>query len=110
MRFAGTVGYATSAEVTPGVWMDTITEYQYYGKVVTDTRRLDPPPTTPPTLNMNVTLGSSFIIVADAQAYANYLNMRYVIWDGVYWTITGVEVDRPCLTLTVGGIWNGVKA
>lgn len=110
MRFYGAVGYADSSETVPGVWKDTITELLYFGDVVRNSRRLDPPPSVPPELNSNLTLDNQFSIVGDAEAYENFLKMRYVIWEGVYWRITNVLVQRPRLILTVGGIWDGVKA
>lgn len=110
MRFYGAVGYATSTETSPGVWKDVITEQLYFGDVVRNSRRLDPPPSVPPELNSNLTLDNQFSIVGDAEAYENFLTMRYVVWENVYWRITNVLVQRPRLILTVGGIWDGVKA
>lgn len=110
MRFSGTVGYATSTETAPGVWSDTITERSYFGDVVRNARRLDPPTMTPPTVNSDLTLENSFSILADAWAYENYMTMRYVKWEGSYWRIANVEVSRPRLILTIGGIWDGDKA
>lgn len=110
MRFSGTVGFAVSAETSPGVWTDVITERKYFGDIVRSSRRLEGPAQVPPETNANVALGNSFSIVADAMAYENYQHMRYVKWNGGYWTITDVEVQRPRLILTVGGGWNGNKA
>jgi hypothetical protein len=110
MRFSGTVGYATSTETAPGVWTDVITEKQYFGDVIRDTRRLDPSSLTPPALNAGITLGNSFSILADAYAYENFKKMRYVSWNGSNWTIDNVEVRRPRLILTVGDLWNGNTA
>jgi hypothetical protein len=110
MRFYGSVGYATSEEASPGVWTDVITEKSYYGDVIRQSRRLDTPPTVPPTENSDISLENSFSIMADEAAYANYTTMRYVVWEGVHWRISNVEVRRPRLILTVGGIWNGRTA
>lgn len=110
MRFFGAVGYATQEESSPGVWKEVITEKSYYGDVVRNSRRLENPSTTPPTLNANVSLENSFSILADADAYANFMNMRYVVWEGSYWEVTSAEVRRPRLILTIGGLWDGDKA
>lgn len=107
MRFHGAVGYATSTETAPGVWEDVITEKTYQGDVVRNSRRLVAPLLVPPELNNNLVLENSFSILADAEAYANYLNFRYIKWEGIPWTITSVEVNRPRLILTVGGQWDG---
>ena len=107
MRFHGAVGFAASEQTAPGVWQDIITEKSYYGEVVQNSRRLVPPSMVPPMLNANLSLGNSFSIVADADAYANYMNFRYIVWEGTRWTITNVEVSRPRLILTIGDQWNG---
>ena len=107
MRFHGTVGIAVSTQTAPGVWEDVITERTYQGDVIRNARRLVPPSLVPPELNSDLALENSFSILADAEAYANYMNFRYVKWEGSFWTITSVEVNRPRLILTVGGQWDG---
>jgi hypothetical protein len=107
MRFAGSVGYVTPQESVPGVWTDVVTEVTYYGDVIRQSRRLDPPPSNPPQENSDISLENQFSIMADEEAYANFKQMRYVVWQGARWRISTVEVRRPRLILTVGGIWNG---
>jgi hypothetical protein len=110
MRFSGTVGFATSTETSSGVWTDVMTERPYFGDVVRQSRHLEAPSQVPPVTNPGVALGNSFSIVADAEAFGNIDHMRYVHWNGGYWTITDVEVRRPRLVLTIGGQWHGNKA
>lgn len=33
--------------------------------------------------------------------------MKYVVWMGASWKITSIEVQRPRLLLTIGGVYNG---
>jgi hypothetical protein len=101
------VGYATSQETAPGVWTNQITERNYFGDVIRDTRRLEP---SGEKLNEDVSLGNSFSIMADAYATENIGSMRYVTWQGQNWTVTNVEVRRPRLILSIGGLWNGETA
>jgi hypothetical protein len=110
MRFYGAVGYASEAEGVPGVWTETMTEVSYRGDVIRNSRRLDPPSMVPPTVVNDVSLENSFSIVGDEQAFANFTAMRYVMWEGQRWTITHVEIRRPRLILTVGGMWDGNTA
>ena len=110
MRLHAAVGIATSTETASGVWQDVITERSYYGEIIRQTRHLVPPSLVPPELNSNLTLGNLFSILADADAYANIMNFRYVVWEGNYWTITSVEVARPRLILTIGEQWDGNTA
>jgi hypothetical protein len=107
MRFHGTVGYATSEETAPGVWTDIITTREYYGDVIRNSRRLEQSAQIPPALNDDINLENSFSIMADAYAYENFANMKYISWNGSNWKISTVEVRRPRLILTIGGLWNG---
>lgn len=107
MRFSGTVGYATSTETAPGVWTDVITEKTYSGDVTRGSVRLEPPLAVPPGTSVNLALENSFSILADAEAYENIKNIRYVTWQGQRWRVTNVEVRRPRLIIAVGELWNG---
>lgn len=107
MRFSGAVGYASDAETAPGVWTEVITEHNYYGDVIQNSRRLDPASQVPPTTSNNIALNNSFAIVGDEKAFGNIQKMRYVVWQGSRWTITDVTVRRPRLVLTIGELWNG---
>ena len=110
MRFYGTVGFGTPAQTAPGVWQDAITERTYYGDVIRNARRLEPATMVPPETAGNLALENSISILADAEAYANYMNIKYVEWEGNPWTVLSVEVRRPRLILSLGGLWNGSRA
>lgn len=106
-RFYGVVGYAErSVESAPGVWKDVITAIPYFGNVVRNTRQLR----EGSLVNDDITVGNNISIVADAYANENFMNIRYVEWQGSLWIVTAVEVQAPRLTLTLGGIYNGPKA
>lgn len=101
-KYYGKIGYAITVETSPSVWEEPITTRQYYGDVVKNRRRLE----SGEHLNDNVNINNQISIVADAYAYQNIFAMRYVEWMGAKWKITDVEVERPRLILTVGGIYN----
>jgi hypothetical protein len=105
MRFHGKVGYGTTveSETSPGVWEDVITERDAYGDVIRASRAQ----TEGESVNQNLTVGNSISIVADAFASENYMEMRYVTWQGVRWSVTDVAVERPRLVLTLGEVFNG---
>jgi hypothetical protein len=105
MRFFGTVGYADSVE-TPsgsGVWVDQITEAQYYGDVIRNTRKLD----EGESLNDDISVNNDISIVADQYANEHFFKIKYVSWSGVLWTVTLVEVKSPRLILSLGSVYNG---
>lgn len=105
-RFYGEVGYGTTVEKRPGVWVDDIVEYSYFGDVVRNTRRLE----NGQSVNDNLSVGNSISIVADAYAREHIFAMRYVKWQGALWKIQEVEVVRPRLLLRLGGVYNGPTA
>jgi len=105
MRFCGEVGYGEPIEdpSDSGVWVDTITEVQYYGEVIRNTRNLQ----SGEYLNDDISVSNSISIVADDFAVENFLKIKYVRWSGVLWTVTNVEVKSPRLILTLGKVYNG---
>lgn len=102
-KWYGVIGFGVTEETVPGVWEETITECPYYGDVIRDTRRYS----TPSTLNDNLDISNQLSILADAFAYNHFHTMRYVEMYGARWKISNVEVQRPRLILTVGGVYNG---
>ena len=107
-RFFGAIGYGESVETTAGsgVYQDGITEVEYYGDVIRNTRQLEPGEG----LNPNVEVNNSISIVADQYANSHFLAIRYIRWEGVLWTVTSVEVRRPRLILSLGNVYNGPVA
>lgn len=106
-KFYGKIGYAESVEIRPGVWEDTMTERPYSGDTVQNNSRWN---TNPDTVNDDIKLSDKLSIVADPYANQNFQQMRYVEYMGGLWKIVGVEVARPRLLLTLGGVYNGPQA
>lgn len=102
-RWYGKVGYAEDVETVPGVHEEQIIERSYYGNVNRNTRKLE----SSGNLNDNVNVANEISIVADAYAELNFHAMRYVEFMGARWKITNVQVQRPRLILTLGGVYNG---
>lgn len=103
-RYSGKIGYAEPAELVNGVWEDDrITERRYYGDILRNARRIQ----TIDKVLPNISLTNSISVVADAYAYENFFNIRYVEWMNQKWSVTSVEVKRPRLILELGGLYNG---
>ena len=105
-KWYGVIGYNETLETRPGVWENQITERNYYGDVIRNSRRLQ----TTNQLNDNINISNEISIVADPYANQNFHAMRYVEFMGTKWKITNVEVKYPRLILTVGGVYNGEQA
>lgn len=103
-RFFGAVGYAEgNVEFRPGAFKDVIVEYEYYGDVIRNSRRLD----ANEKVNFDISVGNSISILADEYASTNFQAIRYVRWAGSLWVVTNVTVQRPRLILELGGVYNG---
>ena len=104
-KYYGVIGYAETAETAPGVYEEQITERNYYGELVRNTRRLQ----TSDQVNDNINIANEISIIADPFATQNFHAMRYIEFMGAKWKITNVEVRYPRLILTIGGVYNGDK-
>lgn len=103
MKFCGVVGYMTHVEKARGVYVPEITERKYYGDVLKDNRRWE----NGQSLNDNLTIGNRFSILADAYALSHLGEIIYIEWMGSKWKVSDIDVNRPRLILSVGGLYNG---
>ena len=101
-KFYGKIGYADTKETAPGVWVEQITERNYYGELVRNTRRLE----SSGNLNDNINIANEISIVADPYANSHFHEMRYAEFQGARWKVSNVEVKYPRLILTLGGLYN----
>lgn len=105
-KFSGLIGYVEqNVETAPGVWVEQLTDRIYYGDVLRESRQWR----EADKLNDNLTINNRISIVADDFAYSNFSSMKYVVWNGVYWEVKDVEIQRPRLILSLGGVYNGPK-
>lgn len=102
-KFYGVVGYAKSEEIRPGVWDEKITERNYYGDVLRNTRRSQSAEKTTDDINVDVQIS----IVSDPYAIGHSHYIRYVGFMGAKWEVSSVEPRYPRLILTLGGLYNG---
>lgn len=107
-KFYGEIGYGNTIEepIGSGIYVDTITEIQYFGDVIKNIVRNN----KGEKINNDISVNNSISIVADQQAIQHFFKIKYVRWAGVLWTITDVEVRNPRLILTLGSVYNGPTA
>lgn len=105
-KFFGSIGYAETRETSPGIHREIITERDYYGDVIRNSRKLQ----SGESINDDVVVNNSLSIVADPYAYNHFFAIRYIKWMGAVWKVTNVEVQSPRLLLTIGGVYNGPTA
>ena len=101
-KFYGFIGYAEMKETAPGVWQEVITERNYYGDVL----RLSSKLKEGSKVNPDISIDHQISVVADPFACEHFAMVRYVKWMNSLWRINSVEVQRPRLILSVGGVYN----
>ena len=102
-RFCGKVGYLTTEETRPGIWEDIIVERTYRGDIVKNKSMWQ----STEFVNDNINISSDISILADAFAYQHFSEIKYVEFMDAKWTVTSATPERPRITLTLGGLYNG---
>lgn len=102
-KFCGLVGYGYTTETKRDVHEDETVEKKYYGDVTRNTRKWE----TGLDINDNLVVNNQISILADPYAYDHFFAIKYVEWMGTFWKVMNVEVQRPRLILTLGGVYNG---
>lgn len=102
-RFCGYVGYAKTVEISPGVWAEQFVERKHKGDVNKNIKRWN----HTEYLNDDLTISNTISIIADEFAYSNAYAIRYVKYLGTCWKVESIEIQRPRLILTLGGVYNG---
>ncbi len=105
-KWFGVIGFAETVETVPGVWENKITEREYYGDVIRNTRRLQ----STDQVNDDINISNEISIVADPYAMNNFHSMRYVEFMGSNWKVSNIDVQYPRLVLSLGGVWNEQQA
>lgn len=107
-RFYGKIGYGVPGELVDGVWSDTIKERDLNGKYLNETVSHDQDDEK---VNADMRFSSRISVVADPFIEGHFSDIKYIIDEGgVYWVVTSVELKRPRLVLSTGGVYHGPKA
>lgn len=102
-KWYGMVGYGITHEERPSVWVTNIVERPYYG----DMTRIASSSQQGESLNDDIQLKNDVSIIADAYALQNFTLIKYITIMGIRWKVRSVEVQRPRLLLSLGGVYNG---
>lgn len=102
-KFSGMIGFAESVEIEPGIYEEQITERFYTGDELKIARRLQ----NSSSVNDNIVISNQISIVADPYATQNFHTIRYAVRMGVKWKVESIDVQRPRLIMSLGGVYNG---
>ena len=106
-KYYGAVGFSHTyeSEESPGGWVTEIVEKRYKGDVIRNRRNWK----DSGYLNDNLTIRNEISIIADDFAYRNLHEICYVAWLGTKWKVTEIDIQRPRLNLTIGGVYNDTE-
>lgn len=108
-KFSGLVGYVTQVESKPGVWTPDESSKMMRGDVISQSSTNGNGSHIADTgkINDDVALNHRVSLLGDNYAFNNYFNMKWIQVGGAKLQITSVELRRPRIIITVGGLYNG---
>lgn len=101
-RFSGLVGYVVEEETAPGVWRPVEKARMMKGDIIHQVSRHD----KGDEVNDDVVLNHRISLIGDAYAFGNYYNIKWVKMDSIKWKVSSIEIARPRLLVSLGGIWH----
>ena len=109
MKFSGKVGFwFGDVETKPGVYRSSVNEKSYTGDVLKNTRRFQPGENQQ---NENLRITNRLSIISDLYMQQNWPSIKYVIWNGIKWSVNSVDISSyPRAILELGGVYNGKNA
>jgi hypothetical protein len=107
-KFTGSVGYVTQDETAPGVWSPVDTIRPTKGDITKQSAssQHDYKTSGINKVNSDISLGHRVSLFGDAYAFKHYMNLKWVELDGLKWSVTSVELQRPRIVVSLGGLWN----
>lgn len=100
--FYDKIGFVETVTKTPGVWISEYIEKEYPGVISRLSRRWQRTDKINSDIDVNLVLS----LIMDDYVEKHVDAIRYVVYNGVKWSVTNIEIDRPRITLTVGGVYN----
>ena len=104
-RYYGKIRYFQTVETAPGVWEEQYNDRAYYGDIIRNNRRI----TVNDNINSKLDVSVNISILADPFAYQNFQYICAAEYAGQMWKVSSVDVDKPRLTLSLGGLFNEIE-
>lgn len=102
-KYSGLVGYVTQEEKKPGVWSSVENPKMMKGDII----RQSSSSQNDNKVNSDISLSHRVSLIGDAYAFDNYYNIKWISIDGRKWEVPSIEIQRPRIIVTVGGLYNG---
>lgn len=102
-KYAGLVGYVSLVESPPGVWNQVSNPKRMRGDII----RQSSSNQNGDKVNSDITLNHRVSLIGDAYSLGNYSDIKWIEIDGKKWEVNSIEIQRPRIIVTLGGVWNG---
>lgn len=102
-KFAGWVGYVTQEETSPGVWSPMDNPKRMRGDII----RQNVNHQDNGKVNGDISLNHRVSLIGDKYAFNNVHFIKWVEFNNLKWEVTSVELQRPRIIVSLGGLWNG---
>ena len=102
-KFYGKIGYVEIVETESGIHEERITEHTHTGELTRNSSKW----VTSKNLNDNLNISNEISILGDTYSFEKFWAIRYIEFMGAKWEVTSVDVKRPRLILSIGGVYNG---
>ena len=103
MKYYGKIGFKSTVEERPGVFVEDIIERTYSGDYM---RNPNSQAISSDKINDDIRINHNISIVADAFLNNNFYDIEYIEVMGQKWKVSSVEIQRPRLILITGGLYN----
>lgn len=101
-KYCGKLGFVETVEVEKGIYEEKIVERTYKGDVLSSRVYRE----SPDKVNGDLKISNSLSVVCDAYFQKSAFGLRYATWMGTKWSISSIEIQRPRVVLTLGGVYN----
>lgn len=108
-KFTGLVGYVTQEETAPGVWSPVESPKMMRGDIIRQSSTNGNGERVRDTgkVNDDISLNHRVSLLGDAYAFDKYYNIKWIMIDNLKWEVSSVEIQRPRIIVSLGGLWNG---
>lgn len=106
MKFSGKIGFwLRDVKTKQGVYKPEIVEKSYTGEVLKNIRNFQ---SVENQQNDNLRINNRLSIISDLYMQRNWSSIKYVVWNGVKWKVSSVDIGSyPRAILELGGVYNG---
>lgn len=100
--FYDKIGFLQTVDKGDGIWSAEYTEREYPGQLSRLSRRWQ----RTDKINSNVEINLVLSLIMDDFIENHVGDIRYVVYNNYKWAVINIEIERPRITLTIGGLYN----